>query len=199
MIKIAQGFGPDSAERLPLPKMEDLNAAQEAAVEALNHGPRQGVRGPFIPLLRAPALLEGLSQTGETLRFNSVLPKRVTEFVTLIVARHYSNQFEWSVHFPLALKMGTARESLDHLAQGRRPPSMSDEEAMAWDFSREVLENYSVSDAVYADAVKRWGERGVVELTGLIGYFTCMCWIMNVARTPVQGAPEGGPLTPLPG
>jgi len=76
---------------------------------------------------------------------------------------------------------------------------MSDEEAVAWDFSREVLENYSVSDAVYADAVERWGERGVVELTGLIGYFTCMCWIMNVARTPVQGAPEGGPLTPLPG
>ncbi|HLW05716.1 MAG TPA: carboxymuconolactone decarboxylase family protein [Azoarcus sp.] len=199
MIKIAQGFGPDSAERLPLPKMEDLNAAQQAAVEALNHGPRQGVRGPFVPLLRAPALLNGLSKTGETLRFDSVLPKRVTEFVTLIVARHYSNQFEWSVHYPLALKMGTARESLDHLAQGRRPPSMSDEEAVAWDFSREVLENYSVSDAVYADAVERWGERGVVELTGLIGYFTCMCWIMNVARTPVQGAPEGGPLTPLPG
>lgn len=196
---VPQGFGPNTNERLPLPPMEALNAAQRAAAEALIAGPRKGVKGPFIPLLRSPALLDGLAATGATLRFNSVLPRRVTEFVTLVVARHTTNQFEWSIHHALAQDAGTAREALDDLAQGRRPRALSDDEDAAWQFTREVLEHHGVSDATYADACHRWGEQGVVELSALIGYFTCVCWVMNVARTPAPQAPDGGPLLPLAG
>lgn len=197
--RIAQGFGPDSRERLPMPALDTLDEAQRAAAEALIAGPRKGVKGPFIPLLRSPKLLDGLARTGETLRFGSVLPQRVNEFVTLIVARHTANQFEWAIHHPLALAAGTARETLDDLAVGRWPCAMSAEESAAWDFTREVLDHHGVCDATYADAVGRWGEQGVVELTALIGYFVCVCWVMNVARTPAPSAPEGGPLKPLPG
>ena len=195
---VPQGFGPDRSERLPMPPLDTLDAAQRAAAEALIAGPRKGVRGPFIPLLRSPRLLDGLARTGEMLRFGSVLPQRVNEFVTLIVARHTSNQFEWAIHHPLALAAGTAREALDDLAEGRRPRAMSEDEAAGWAFARAVLDRHGVDDATYADAVGRWGEQGVVELTALIGYFTCVCWIMNVARTPAQAAPEGGPLRPFP-
>lgn len=194
-----QGFGTNNDERLPLPAMDALDAAQRAAAEALIAGPRKGVKGPFIPLLRSPKLLDSLAKTGETLRFGSVLPKRVTEFVTLIVARHTANQFEWAIHHPLALEVGTARETLDDLAVGRWPCSMSADESAAWDFTREVLDHHGVSDATYADALGRWGEQGVVELTSLIGYFVCVCWVMNVARTPAPSTPEGGALKPLPG
>jgi len=196
---VPQGFSADASERLPLPPMEALNADQRAAAEALIAGPRKGVKGPFIALLRSPTLLDGLARTGETLRFGSVLPQRVTEFVTLIVARHTSNQFEWAIHHPLALAAGTARETLDDLSAGRRPCAMSADESAAWGFTREVLEHHGVCDATYADAVGRWGEQGVVELTALIGYFSCVCWVMNVARTPAPGAPAGGALRPLPG
>lgn len=196
---VPQGFSADASERLPLPPMEALNAEQRSAAEALTAGPRKGVKGPFIALLRSPTLLDGLARTGETLRFGSVLPQRVTEFVTLIVARHTSNQFEWAIHHPLALAAGTARETLDDLSAGRRPCAMSADESAAWGFTREVLEHHGVCDATYADAVGRWGEQGVVELTALIGYFTCVCWVMNVARTPAPGAPAGGALRPLPG
>lgn len=195
---VPQGFGADTAERLPLPALDALDAAQRAAAEALIAGPRKGVKGPFIPLLRSPRLLDSLAKTGETLRFGSVLPQRVNEFVTLIVARHTSNQFEWAIHHPLALAAGTARETLDDLAVGRWPCAMSADESAAWDFTREVLDHHGVCDATYADALGRWGEQGVVELTALIGYFTCVCWVMNVARTPAPGAPEGGPLKPFP-
>jgi 4-carboxymuconolactone decarboxylase len=196
---IAQGFGADNAERMPMLPMDALDAAQRAAAEALIAGPRKGVKGPFIPLLRSPKLLDGLARTGETLRFASVLPKRVTEFVTLIVARHTANQFEWAIHHPLAREAGTARETLDDLAVGRRPCSMSTDESAAWDFAREVLDHHGVCDATYADALGRWGEQGVVELTALIGYFVCVCWVMNVARTPAPSVAAGGALKPFPG
>jgi 4-carboxymuconolactone decarboxylase len=197
--KIPQGFGDGVDERLPLPPLDTLDEAQRAAAEALINGPRKGVKGPFIPLLRSPTLLDRIAKTGEYLRFESVLPRRVNEFVTLIVARHTANQFEWTIHHALALEAGTARETLDDLAVGRWPCSMSADESAAWDFTREVLDHHGVCDATYADALDRWGEQGVVELAALIGYFSCVCWVMNVARTPAPHAPAGGALRPFPG
>ncbi len=195
---IAQGFGADRSERLPLPARESMTDAQRAAADALIAGPRKGVKGPFIPLLRSPVLMERLARVGESLRFESVLPQRVNEFVTLVVARETSNQFEWAIHHPLALAAGTAAETLAELAQGSRPRAMADEEAAAYDFATELLRRHGVADSTYARVLALWGEQGVVELSALIGYFACVCWVMNVARTPAPGAPETGPLGALP-
>lgn len=197
MTTIPQGFGPATCERLPLPAEDAMTEAQRAAAQALIAGPRKGVKGPFIPLLRSPMLMERLAKVGEYLRFESALPTRINEFVTLVVARHLSNQFEWHIHHPLALAAGTAACTLDDLAQGARPRSMADDEAAAWAFATELLTHHGVSDPTYTDALAQWGETGVVELTSLIGYFACVSWVMNVARTP---APAGAaPLGGLPG
>lgn len=185
---IPQGFGQETSERLPLPPLESMNDAQRAAAEALIAGPRKGVKGPFIPLMRSPALLERLASVGEYLRFESTLPANVNEFVMSIIARELGNQFEWATHYPLAIKAGVSETTLKELAQGARPGSMSDEEADAWEFTFELLHRHGVCDLTYDAALERWGERGVVEMGALIGYFACVCWIMNIARTP---APSG--------
>lgn len=196
---VPQGFGDARHERLPLPARETLNDAQRAAADALIAGPRKGVKGPFVALLRSPVLMDRLAKVGEYLRFESALPTRINEFVTLVVARHVSNQFEWAIHHPLALAAGTARETLDALALGARPATMSADEALAHDFATELLQRHGVSEPVYGAALGRWGEQGVVELTALIGYFACVSWIMNVARTPAPAAPAGGALGGFPG
>jgi 4-carboxymuconolactone decarboxylase len=183
-----QGFGPARGERLPLPPMERMTDAQRAAADRLIAGPRKGVKGPFIPLMHSPVLLDRLAGVGEYLRFESVLPTRINEFITSIVARELSNQFEWAIHHPLALQAGVAASTLQDVAQGARPRAMSEEEADAWDFTTELLHRHGVSDPTYAAAVQRWGERGAVEMSALIGYFACVCWVMNMARTP---APAG--------
>jgi 4-carboxymuconolactone decarboxylase len=198
-IPVPQGFAGERRERLPLPARETLNETQRAAADALIAGPRKGVKGPFVALLRSPVLMERLAGVGEYLRFESTLPTRVNEFVTLVVARHVSNQFEWAIHHPLALAAGTARETLAALALGARPATMADDEALAHDFAAELLQHHGVSDPVYAQALARWGEQGVVELTALIGYFACVSWVMNVARTPAPAASEGGALGGFPG
>ena len=106
----------------PIP-LDTMDPAQRAAAEELIAGPRKAVRGPFIPLMRSPELLTRIQKVGEVLRFHSVLPGRLTELATLVVARTWTQQFEWTVHVPLALQAGVAPETVEALRHGRRPPA----------------------------------------------------------------------------
>src|SRR5580765_7171570 len=113
---------PDRMPPLARKTMDDL---QRAAADELIAGPRKGVKGPFIPLLRSPRLLAPLQKAGEYLRFDSALSRRVSEFATLVVARQWTQQFEWFTHVPLARAEGTSAETIEALRIGRRPSSMS--------------------------------------------------------------------------
>jgi 4-carboxymuconolactone decarboxylase len=183
--------------RMPPLDAGAMNEAQRKAADALIAGPRKGVFGPFIPLLRSPELMDRLQRVGEYLRFGSSVPAKLNELAMCITARHWTNQFEWAVHHPLAMKAGVSAATLEAVSEGRRPESMPGDEALVHDFLAELLTNHGVSDAIYARAREALGEQGVIDLVGLAGYFSALCMVMNVARTP---APEGGvpPLPPLP-
>src|SRR5215208_3646595 len=180
----------DSTERMPALPRDQMDDAQRAAADELIAGPRKGVKGPFIPLLRSPQLMARLQKVGEYLRFESALPRRVNELVTLIVSRAWTQQFEWATHVPLAIGAGTAAETIEALRAGRRPASMTREEELAYDFTTELQRNHGVSDGTYHACVEAFGERGVVDLVGLIGYFTAVSMVLNVAHTPPE--PDGG-------
>jgi 4-carboxymuconolactone decarboxylase len=185
-------------ERMPSMKMEDMNAEQKAAAQELISGPRGAVFGPFIPLMRSPELMNRLQKVGEYLRYQSALEPRLNEFVMLIVSRHWTQQFEWCMHYPLAIKAGIKPEILDALADGRRPNGMAEDEETAYDLCDELFRTHGVSDATYERAIKKFGERGVVDMIGLAGYFTTVSMIMNVARTPPQASTATTPLAPFP-
>jgi len=186
-----QGFASGAEERLPMPEAAAMNDAQRAAADALINGPRKGVYGPFLPLLRSPQLLDRIAKTGEYLRFESVLDARVRELTTCAVARHTSNQFEWVMHAPLAIKAGVSPDAIEALASGARPKQVAPDEEAALDFARELLTTHGVSDDAYGEALAHFGEQGVVELATLVGYFAMVCWVMNVARTPANSAGAG--------
>jgi 4-carboxymuconolactone decarboxylase len=176
----------ESNERMPAIPRDQLDAAQRAAADELIAGPRKGVKGPFIPLLRSPQLMARLQKVGEYLRFESALSRRVNEFVMLVVSRAWTQQFEWATHVPLSVAAGTAAETIEGLREGRRPTAMSPEEELAYDFTTELQLNRGVSDATYRGAVDAFGERGVIDLVTLIGYFTTVSMVMNVAHTPAE-------------
>jgi 4-carboxymuconolactone decarboxylase len=183
-------------ERMPPLAPHALSEEQRNAAAELAAGPRGGVRGPFIALLRRPELMRRLQKVGEYLRYQSALERRLSEFAMLIVARHLTQQFEWQVHYPLALEAGLAQETAAALAQGARPRGMADDEALVYDFCSELLHTHGVADATYEAAAKRLGEPGIVELVCLVGYFITVSLVMNVAHTP---APSGvGPIEPFP-
>lgn len=195
---LGQGFGASSAERLPLPARASMNEAQQAAADAIINGPRKAIFGPFVPLLQVPALMEHIGDVGAALRFKGTLPDAVRELVICVVAREVGNQFEWQTHAPLAVKAGVAEDAVTAIGEGRRPRGLPADLACATEFAFELMLRNGVSDASYAEAVAQFGEPGTVELTALIGYFTMVCWVMNVARTPGPAGSQAAGLTGFP-
>jgi 4-carboxymuconolactone decarboxylase len=181
-------------ERLPPITADKMNDEQRQAADALAAGPRGGVKGPFIALLRSPELMNRLQRVGEYLRFDSSLDTRTRELTILLVARRWSQQFEWSVHYPLAARAGIRGAVLDALAEGRRPAGLTSSEETVYDFCDELFRTAGVSDSTYEHAIEQFGEKGVVDLLGIIGYFTTVSLILNVAHTPARGSE----VTPLP-
>ena len=183
--------------RMPPLAADRMTPAQRAAADELIAGPRKGVKGPFIALLRSPELLARLQKVGEFLRFSSSLSPRASEFATLIVARALSQQFEWFTHVPLALKAGTAQATIDAVREGRRPTTMDAEEQLVHDAVTELLQQHGLTDTTYRRAVEHFGEPGVVELTSLVGYFVLVSLVLNVGRIPEEPNPAVVPHAPL--
>lgn len=185
-------------QRMPTLAPEEMSEVQKAAAQALIDGPRGAVFGPFIALLRSPELMGRLQKVGEYLRFDSALAPRISEFVILIVSRQWTQQFEWCMHYPLALQAGVRQEVLAALAEGCRPSAMTADEEVAYDFCDELARTHGVSDATYQRAVAAFTEAGVIDLTSLIGYFTTVSMVMNVARTPPMAGATCAPLAAFP-
>ena len=183
-------------DRMPPMEMQAMDEAQRQAAQALIAGPRKAVVGPFIALLRSPQLLDRLQRVGEHLRFHNSIPQKLVELAILITARHVDNAFEWELHQALAVKEGVSRETIDAINSGKRPDRLPEDEAAVHDFTRELLAKNFVSDAAYAGVRERFGEQGVVDLTGTIGYFVTVCYVMNVAGTPPPKA-DAVPLAPI--
>ena len=186
------------AERLPMLTPPQMDAAQRTAADELIAGPRKAVKGPFIALLRSPDLLQRAQKVGEYLRFHHSLPARLTEFATLVVARAWTQQFEWVVHVPLALKEGIRADTIAALRAGSRPTTMSEDEALVYDFTVELTAHHGVGDDTYRRCIERFGERGTIDLVGTIGYFVWMSMVLNVAHTPPEIVPGVEPLPAFP-
>ncbi|HEY3179459.1 MAG TPA: carboxymuconolactone decarboxylase family protein [Casimicrobiaceae bacterium] len=184
-------------ERLPPLDPNALTEAQRRAAAELVAGPRGGIIGPFVPLLRSPELMEHAQRMGEYLRYRSAIGTRLSELVILLIARYWSQHVEWGIHAPIAAKVGIAADTIAAIAAGRRPTTLTDDETLVYDFCFELNVNQDVSDATFDRARVRFGEQGVVDLMGINGYYTLLAMVMNAART-TPAESSGTPLPPLP-
>jgi len=167
----------------PLPADRLTEAQKKAAAEF--EAARGTLSGPWAVILRSPEMINRARSLSDYLRFNSSLPPRLSEFVILITAREWTQQYEWNAHHSLAMKGGLNPEIAKAVAEGRRPEKMADDEAALYDFCIELNRNRSVSDATYARAVAKFGEQGVVDAIGLSGWYTLVAMVLNTARTPL--------------
>jgi 4-carboxymuconolactone decarboxylase len=186
-------------DRLPPIPSELQTEAQRKVVADILAGPRGKLQGPFVALMRAPEMMSRVQALGEQLRFRCVLGERLKELAILIVARHWTQQTEFLLHRPIALAAGVSEATVAAIAEGRKPTSLTDDEAIVYDFSRELFAaNFQVSDATWGRTVDRFGEQGAVELIGVCGYYTLLAMVMNAARTALPDGAEP-PLRPLKG
>src|SRR5215831_11075468 len=150
----------------PIPKDNWSDAQKQAAAEFLRlRG--QDVFGPFAVMLRSPEVMLRAAAMGDYMRYRTSLPPALNELIILITARHWSQQFEWYVHQPTALKAGLAPHIVAAVSKGRRPEKMSGDEAIVYDFATELLRLQNVSDPTYAKAVERFDEAGVIDMIGV--------------------------------
>jgi 4-carboxymuconolactone decarboxylase len=183
-------------ERMPPVPAEKMTDAQKKA--AAEHATARGsLTGPWNVLLRSPEMMGRVRGLSDYVRFNGALPPRLSEVVILITARQWSQPYEWNAHYPLAVKGGLNPEIAKAIGEGRRPQGMADDEEALYDFCIELQRHHSVSDATYARAVSKFGERGIIDTIGLMGHYTLIAMVLNTARTPLPpGAPP--PLAPFP-
>jgi 4-carboxymuconolactone decarboxylase len=168
-----------------IPESQMTEAQRDAVGEFKEARNTTRFGGPFVPLLRSPEMLSRARNVGDYVRFNSALPPRLSEFVILITARHWTQQYEWAVHAPIAEREGLSAEIIAALSDGRRPDRMSEDEAAVYDFCMELLRTRGVSDATYTQAVSIFEEKGVVDTIGIMGYYSLLAMLMNTARTPL--------------
>jgi len=167
---------------------EEMTPEQKAMADAVLAGPRASLNGPFNVMLRSPDLGDRLQKVGEYVRFKTSIPPRLNELAILVTARAWTAQYEWYAHYQYAMKAGVPPAVAEDIAAGKRPTKMEGDEAIVYNFTRELIDTKQVSDATFSAVKDKFGERGVVDLIGLIGYYHTVSMLLNVDRYPL---PEG--------
>jgi 4-carboxymuconolactone decarboxylase len=194
-LGLAAAGASGAAERFPTLTPEQMTPAQRKVADAIVAGPRKGLGGPFNAWLRSPELADRLQQVGEHLRFHSSVPPRLNEFAILLTARAWDADYEWSAHYPLALKAGLKPTIAADVAAGRRPAGMAADETAVYDFVTELRRTHKLGDPTYAAAHAVLGDQGIVDLVALCGYYDLVSMTLNTARV---AAPADGPKLPAP-
>jgi 4-carboxymuconolactone decarboxylase len=186
-----------SEARFPTLTPETMTDEQRAVAEAIQSGPRgAGLRGPFNALLRSPPLCDLVQRVGAYVRFGSSIPAPLNELAICMAGRKWGAQYEFYAHRRLGIEAGLNPSILDAVAAGRRPDDMSDDEAIVYGFVTDLLSTGAVSDAKYRPVLDRFGERGVMDLVGAVGYYSLVSLVLNVAEVPLPDG-ETPPLKPL--
>jgi len=169
-------------ERLPTIPPAQYSEEQKQAAADFEAARKVPVFGPFEPMMYSPQVMSQARAMGDYLRYKSAIGNTLSELAILITAHEWSQNYEWTLHYPIALKAGIRKEVADDIAAGRRPAAMSSDEETVFDFTSELLRNKQVSDATFERAKSRFGTKGVVDMTGIIGYYTFLAMQLNVAQ-----------------
>ena len=165
---------------------DEMTPAQRTMIEHVISGPRGGsVEGPFNALLRSPEMGDLAQQFGAATRFATTVPRKLYELAIILTARHWTAHFEWYAHRRAAQQAGISAAVCDAIAEGRRPAKMPPDEETVYNFANELLETKQVSDRTFAGARDLLGERGVVELINVMGYYGMVSMYLNVDRYPL--------------
>jgi len=177
--------------RMPELEVAKLSPEQRKVHDAIVAGPRGKVEGPLKIWLQSATLADRAQELGAFCRFNTSLPPRLSELAILLTGAYWKAGFEWAVHAPAALKAGIDPEAVEAIRVGRKPVLARTDEAALYAFVSELLRNRRVSDSTYRVAVGELGQRGAVDLVGILGYYTLVSMTIVAFEVPLPaGTPE---------
>lgn len=182
------GFSVSPGNRVELPTPEAMSPAQRKIYDAVVSGPRGRMVGPLRAVIHSPNLADRWQKFGEFLRYDTVLPHKLSELAIITCGRRWNSDVEWSIHSRIAREAGLSETVIRAIDAGEAVSFADPAEREIYDFTRSLLHHGQVSDPDYAAIRARWGDQGVVELTGLVGYYSMVAMMVNAHLIPI---PEG--------
>lgn len=193
-------FGLDA--RVPLLSVDDMTSEQRRIYDQVVSGPRGQMIGPLRAAIHSPELATLWSQFGEFLRYRTCLPARLSELAILVTARRWTSQVEWWVHARACAEAGMPETVIDAIAVKRAPTFPEEADLEVYEFARSLQQTGQAAEGIYNAIQRRWGTRGVVELTAVIGYYTMVSITLNAHQLPlpegIEGLPSESDLVMLP-
>ena len=183
-------LAPPREPRFPQLTMDQLDDQQKPLGEQVMKVSSIGIGGPYNPMLRSPVLGQRLIDLFHYLRWETSVPMRLNEFAILIIARQWRSQVEWYAHAPIAAKAGLSPDIIAELKTGKRPSSMAEDEAAAYDFVTELTTTRKVSDETYARAKKVFSDQQIVDLTAVAGNYVMVAMLLAMAEQTVPPGKE---------
>ena len=176
------------APRLKIPAESEMNDKQRALLADIQKSRGKGpLGGPFAVFLEAPDYGDLAQKLGAFCRYNTSIPPHLSEFIILVLGRFWRSQYEFWVHAPIAQKAGVKTSTIEALRAGRAP-TLSKEQRAIYDFIAELHRTKRVSDKTYSRVHALFGDPGMVEFVGILGYYTLVAMTLNVFRVPL---PDG--------
>ncbi len=157
----------------------EMSAEQKETYDESIAGKRGAPPAPMMAWLNSPEMARHATRLGEVLRFNTMFPPSLLEIAILVTARHWTAHYEWYAHKRLALKGGMDPDIIEAIRDRRTPDFDDPKGQMIYDVAKSLHEGHGLSQALYDDALKLLGERGVVEIIGLCGYYTMVSMTLN--------------------
>lgn len=156
--------------------------------------PEGGLAGPFNAFVHAPAIGSRMSALGSTLRTGMSLDRRLLELAIITVGARWKAEFEWWAHARMALEAGVPDAVVDAIARGEEPALEGEDDRAVHAVARQLAETGSIDDATYARARAALGDRGMVEIVSLSGYYTLISFILNAFDVPLpaDATPQWG-------
>ncbi|MGD9617578.1 MAG: carboxymuconolactone decarboxylase family protein [Alphaproteobacteria bacterium] len=168
----------------------EMDPAQKRVHDQIVSGKRGRFGGPFQLLIRAPGVCEHAAPLGEYLRWGTSLPDRLSELAIIATARFWRAQYEWYAHAPLAEKAGVPAAAIEAIRTGGTPVFEAADEKLVYRVCQELFRTQRLSDRSFSEAIAAFGERGVVEIVSIIGYYTLIGNTLNVFQVSLPDGEE---------
>ena len=189
---------PQSSSRLPLIRKDSLDEEGRRVFEAINGKDADTPRlGPPASTMHSLAAAEPYDRLNQLLRSANVIGPQFFEISTLVPAREFNQQYEWTAHERGARRVGVADDVIDVIKHGRPTSGLPEKEATAIEFGRAMLRgNRQVPPELFAKMVALFGERGTIEITMVMGDYAMTAMLLNAVNQQLPADWE--PLLPMP-
>jgi 4-carboxymuconolactone decarboxylase len=188
---------PTSMSRLPLILKDSLSPEDRKMFETINGPTATAPRlGPPASSIYSLAAAEPYDVLNQRLR-KTVVGPQFFEISTLVPAREFDQQYEWTAHERGAQRVGVAQAVIDAIKFDRPTTGLPEKEATVIDFGRALLRgDHQVSPEMFAKMVALFGRQGTIEITMIMGDYTMTAMLLNAVNQ--QLPPDWEPLLPLP-